>query len=116
MQHHPSPPQQLPVPLAALRGDETTTWLCQNQEGQAPTTLVEGWTGLVRRLAMECIDVATVPAALNLAETWLLEEGTWHFGDDGSASWRIVLPDGAWAAALIPKGCSLDQAKQALLR
>lgn len=111
----PSPPQRLPKPLAALRGDEQASWLCQGQEGHAPAILAQGWTGLVRRLAMECIDVATAPAALSLAEAWLLKGGAWHFGEDGSASWRIVLPDGAWAATLMTAGRSPAEAQRTLL-
>ena len=115
MPRPPSPPQRLPKPLAALRGDEQATWLCHSQDDGAPFIVVQGWTGLVRRLAIDCFDVAALPAALSKAEAWLLNDGTWHFGADGSASWRIVLPDGGWAATLMTEGRNLDQAKRALL-
>lgn len=109
------PPRRLPKPLAALHGNEEPAWLCHSLDGGAPFIVVQGWTGLVRRLAMECIDVAASPTALRQAEAWLLDDGAWHFGQDGSASWRIALPEGAWAATLMTEGRSLDQAKQALL-
>ena len=109
------PPQRHRELLAALRGDEAATWICYCQEDDAPFIVVRGWAGLVRRLAMDCIDVAASPMALSQAEAWLLDDGTWHFGADGSASWRIVLPDGAWAATQTIEGRKLEQAKRALL-
>ena len=101
--------------MMALRSDATATWLCQGQEGDAPAILAQGWTGLVRRLAMDCLDVAAAPLAMNQAEAWLLEEGAWHFEEGGLVSWRIMLPDGAWAATLMPAGRSLEEARRTLL-
>ena len=100
--------------IRQLRGDELVGWLCQVQGDEAPAIQVMGWSGLVRRLAMDCLDVAAGPAALAEAEAWLLEEGVWHFGRNGAASWRILLPDGAWAATLMTEGRSLDEARRSL--
>jgi hypothetical protein len=110
-----SPQGRLSKIIDALRRNELVHWLCHSQEGGAPFVLVRGWTGLVRRLALDCIDIAASAAALSRAEGWLLREGSWHCRADGSASWRILLPDGAWAATLMTEGRSLDEAKRALL-
>ena len=101
--------------LAVLQGNEQLTWLCQSQGNDAPAVLVTGWSGLVRQLAMECIDVAARPHALTQAEAWLTEQaGNWHFGQNGAASWRIILPDGAWATMLMIAGLSLAEGRRML--
>ena len=89
--------------LAVLQGNEQLTWLCQSQGNDTtPGFLVTGWAGLVRQLAMDCIDFAAPPQALTQAEAWLIEgAGDWYFEPNGSASWRIILPDGAWSATLL---------------
>ena len=100
--------------IRLLRSGEKTRWLCQCQGNEAPAILVVGWSGLVRRLAIDCLDVAAGPAALAKAEAWLMQEGSWHFGRNGDASWRIMLPDGAWATTVLAEGRSLDEARRAL--
>ncbi len=115
MPRRPVSHDHIAAQLRLLRGDEQLRWLCQSQGDEAPAILVVGWSGLVRRLAIDCLDVAAGPAALAKAESWLLEEGVWHFGRNGTASWRILLEDGAWAATLMTEGRTLGEAQRTLL-
>ena len=101
--------------IAMLRGNEQLKWLCQSQGNDAPTVLVTGWSGLVQQLATECIDVAAHPLALAQAEALLTDPaGNWHFGKNGAASWRIILPDGAWATVLMTGDLSLAEGRRML--
>lgn len=111
----PATLQQAAHRLAMLRGNEQMNWLCQSQGNDAPAILVTGWSALVRQLAMECIDVTISAQAIAKAEAWLCDGyGTWHFGPNGAASWRITLPDGAWATMLMPAGLSIHEARKML--
>ena len=102
MPHEPTGAQLAAQRLAVLQGNEQLIWLCQSWGNDtAPEIPVMGWTGLVRQLAMECIDVAASSQALTQAEAWLMGGvGDWHFEQNGSVSWRIILLDGAWCATL----------------
>lgn len=101
--------------LATLSSNERAGWLCQSQGGEAPAVLVTGWSGLVRQLAIECVDLAASPPALAKAQSWLTgNQGSWHVGKNGSASWRILLPDGAWAATLMTNGLTIAKARKIL--
>ena len=101
--------------IAMLRCNEKMKWLCQSQGSDTPTVLVTGWSGLVRQLALECIDVSTRPQALTQAEALLTDPaGNWHFGENGGASWRITLPDGAWATMLMTGDLSLAEGRRML--
>ena len=99
--------------LNLLSSNERSSWLCQSQGNDAPAILVMGWSGLVRQLAIDCIDFAASSEALAKANSWLSGgDGVWHFGGNGSASWRIILPDGGWAATLMIAGLTLDEARK----
>ena len=104
------------IRLEALCNDERSGWLCQSQGNEAaPAVLVTGWMGLVHQLAIECIDFAASPQALAQANAWLTgHDGSWHFGQAGSASWRIILADGAWGATLMTAELTLAEARKNL--